>query len=282
LPTYNIYTNFVAKFTTVSDTIETIDDRLLQAMSEMPTITLDEMGKIRLMNRTDTKFLTNKETLIRILTLAKGEYYAQEINGKRIAHYRTTYWDFDDHRFYTMHEHGHKPRMKVRVRTYEDSNGLTYLEIKRKDNKGKTRKVRTKVKSQTELVESGGDTFLYQSTGIRLETIHPCLQNYFKRITLVNKGMTERLTIDFDIQYTNFETDRKADSENLVIVELKRDGLVYSPIKEILRILRIRPKGYSKYIMGSIFTNPSLKFNRLKPRLVQLRKINSQKLNNTL
>ena len=241
----------------------------------MPTITLDEMGKIRLMNRTDTKFLTNKEGLIKMLTLAKDEYFAQEINGKRIAHYRTTYWDFDDHRFYITHQNGHKPRMKVRVRTYEDSNGLTYLEIKRKDNKGKTRKVRTKVQSQTELVESGGDTFLYQNTGIQLDTLHPCLQNYFKRITLVNKGMTERLTIDFDIQYTNYETDAHADSDNLVIVELKRDGLVYSPIKEILQGLRIHPSGYSKYIIGSAMTNPNLKRNKIKPRLVRIKKINS-------
>lgn len=244
-------------------------------MSKMPPITLDEMGKIRLMKRTDTKFLTNKTGLIKMLTLAQGEYFAQEINGKRIARYRTTYWDFEDHHFYLTHEHGHKPRMKVRVRTYEDSNGLTYLEIKRKNNKGKTKKVRTKVKSQTELIESGGDTFLYQNTGIQLDSLHPCLQNYFKRITLVNRGMTERLTIDFDIEYTNFETNTHADSDNLVIVELKRDGLVYSPINEILRGLRVRPSGYSKYVIGSTMTNPSLPFNRLKPRLRRMKKINS-------
>ena len=120
-------------------------------MSEMPPITLDEMGKIRLMNRTDTKFLTNKMGLLKVLEQAKNDYYVQEIDGKRIAHYRTTYWDFDEHGFYVMHQNGHKPRMKVRVRTYEDSNGLTFLEIKRKDNHGKTKKKRTEVKSQTEI-----------------------------------------------------------------------------------------------------------------------------------
>ena len=246
-------------------------------MSEMPPITLDEMGKIRLMNRTDTKFLTNKMGLLKVLEQAKNDYYVQEIDGKRIAHYRTTYWDFDEHGFYVMHQNGHKPRMKVRVRTYEDSNGLTFLEIKRKDNHGKTKKKRTEVKSQTEITESGGDEYLMKHTGIDLNDLHPCPQNYFKRITLVNKGMTERLTIDFDIEYTNFETQVKTDSDNLVIIELKRDGMVYSPIKQILTELHIHPSGYSKYIIGSCTTNPSLKRNLLKKRLVYINKINRQK-----
>ena len=254
-------------------TIENIDDILLDTLGQMPTILLEQMGKIKLMNRTDTKFLTNKEGLRKVLELAKEEYYVQEIDGKRIAHYRTTYWDSDAHDFYIMHHNGHKPRMKVRVRTYEDSNGLTYLEIKRKDNHGKTKKKRIQVKSQTEIKESGGDTYLYEQTGIPLAALHPCLQNYFKRITLVNKGKTERLTIDYDIQYTNFETNKTADSGNLVIIELKRDGLVYSPIKDILSALRIRPHGYSKYIIGSFMTNQSLKSNMIKPKYAEIKKI---------
>lgn len=242
-------------------------------MLQMPAIQLEQMGKIKLMNRTDTKFLTNKEGLKKVLELAKEDYFVQEIKGKRIARYRTTYWDNDDHDFYVMHHNGHKPRMKVRVRTYEDSQGLTYLEIKRKDNHGKTKKKRTEVKSQTEIIESGGDAYLLEQTGIHLDTLHPCLQNYFKRITLVNKGKTERLTIDYDIQYTNFETHRTADSGNLVIIELKRDGLVFSPIKEILTTLRIHPHGYSKYIFGSFLTNDNLKSNLIKPKYAEIKKL---------
>ena len=254
-------------------TIENIDQQLLHAMEKMPAIRLDQMGKIKLMNRTDTKFLTNKAGLLKVLELAQDDYFAQEINDKRIAHYRTTYWDNDEHDFYVMHHNGHKPRMKVRVRTYEDSDKLTYLEIKRKDNHGKTKKKRTEVKSQTEIVESGGDLFLLEHTGIQLNDLHPCLQNYFKRITLVNKGRTERLTIDYDIQYTNFETNETADSGNLVIIELKRDGLVFSPIKDILTRLHIHPHGYSKYIFGSFLTNKDLKRNLIKPKYAEIKKL---------
>lgn len=243
----------------------------------MPPISLDEMSGIRLMNRTDTKFLANKAQLLQVLTLARNDYYVQEIHQKRIARYRTTYWDTDDYLFFRMHQLGRKPRTKIRVRTYEDSDGLTFLEIKKKDNHGKTRKKRIEVMSQTEVFESGGDEFVTKLTKHRLSACHPCLQNYFKRITLVNKAKTERLTIDFDIEYTNFDTGQEANSDQLVIIELKRDGRVFSPIKQILLKLRIKTHGYSKYVIGSCMTNSKLKANMLKSKLREIAKINIKK-----
>jgi hypothetical protein len=241
----------------------------------MPPISLEEMKGIRLMDRTDTKFLANKAMLLKLLPMMKDDYYVQQVAGKLISRYRTTYWDDDAHIFYVMHHNGHMPRMKVRVRTYEDTDGITFLEIKRKDNKGKTHKVRTRVKNQTEVAESGGDKFLADHTGIELSNLHPCLQNYFKRITLVNKNKTERLTIDFDIEYKNFDTQSKADSNNLVIIELKRDGKVFSPVKQMLTTLHIHPKGYSKYIIGSFMTNPGLKHNLIKRKWSYIRKLSN-------
>lgn len=242
----------------------------------MPRITLGEMSGIRLMNRTDTKFLANKEQLLQVLSLAKDDYYVQENNAKRVAHYRTVYWDSEDYKFFHMHQAGRRPRTKVRVRTYEDSDGLTYLEVKRKDNHGKTRKKRVEVASQTEVFESGGDEFVMGKIGQSLNDFHPCLQNHFKRITLVNRGKTERLTIDFDIDYTNFDTKRTANSDQLVIIELKRDGRVFSPIKDILLKLRIKPHGYSKYVIGSYMTNGGLKANLLKQKMRDIVKINGR------
>lgn len=236
----------------------------------MPPITLDEMSGIRLMNRTDTKFIANKAQLLQVLTLAKDEYFVQRIDGKSIAQYRTVYWDSEDYRFYQMHQAGRKPRTKVRVRTYEDSDGLTFLEIKKKDNHGKTKKKRIEVGGQEKVFESGGDDFVIKHTGSSLHEFHPCLQNHFHRITLVNRAKTERLTIDFDIDYTNFDTGHLANSDQLVIIELKRDGLVFSPIKDILLHLRIKPHGYSKYIIGSHMTNPELKANMLKAKMREL------------
>ncbi len=63
------------------------------------------------------------------------------------------------------------------------------------------------------------------------------------------------------------------DMRNLVIIELKRDGLVYSPVLAMLKQLRIHPHGFSKYCMGSALTNPALAVNRFKERLHYVDKI---------
>ena len=57
------------------------------------------------------------------------------------------------------------------------------------------------------------------------------------------------------------------DLTGLFIIELKRDGLQPSPILGMLRDLRIKPSGFSKYCMGSALTNPDLKRNNFKERL---------------
>ena len=54
---------------------------------------------------------------------------------------------------------------------------------------------------------------------------------------------------------------------DLVIIELKRDGMVYSPILDKLRQLHIHPHGFSKYCMGSALTNPLLPVNQFKEKL---------------
>lgn len=250
------------------------DQNIQHWLAQLQPISLDEMSGIKLMNRTDTKFVTSKQKLAEMLEMAQGQYYAQQINGSRIANYRTLYWDTPAHRFFLEHHNGRAPRQKIRVRTYLDS-GLTFLEVKTKNNHGRTKKKRITVPSQERqaVVEAGGSDFTRQLTGVTFEDILPTVQNRFQRITLVNFGKTERLTIDFNVSFHNFETDRDAETGELVIVELKRDGNVYSPILDILRRVRIKPSGFSKYCIGSVLTNDALKSNLFKPKLVWINKL---------
>ena len=111
------------------------------------------------------------------------------------------------------------------------------------------------------------DEFLHKHLRYDPTVLAEHLENNFSRITLVNKGKTERLTIDTDLKFHNLENDCRADLTGLVIIELKRDGLRHSPILGMLRELRIKPSGFSKYCMGSALTNPSLKRNNFKERL---------------
>lgn len=259
------------------------DKSIAELLDRLEPITLEQMSDIRLMNRTDTKFVTTKERLVQLLELCQGKYYAQFHCGKKIAEYKTVYWDTDAHFFFMEHHNGRSPRQKVRVRTYMDSLD-TFLEIKTKNNHGRTRKKRIPVPSQ-DIVSAGAsfdkksgrtytpDEFLMEIVHRPLTEIRPTVQNQFHRITLVNYGKTERLTIDFDIQFHNFETEQDSNTANLVIVELKRDGNVFSPILALLRQLRIKPHGFSKYCIGSCITNRSLKQNLFKPKLTDLRRI---------
>jgi hypothetical protein len=60
---------------------------------------------------------------------------------------------------------------------------------------------------------------------------------------------------------------------DIVIIELKRDGLKPSPILGKLLQLRIHPHGFSKYVIGSALTNNDLRHNRIKPRLHSIERI---------
>ena len=250
-----------------------IDTCIGDLVEQFSPITLEEMSGIKLMNRTDTKFVTNKHKLAQLLEMAQGQYYAQWTNDSRIAEYVTTYWDTDQLQFYFEHHNGRAPRQKVRVRTYVGSD-LTFLEVKTKNNHGRTKKKRIEVPSQ-ELtgVREQADEFVDRLVHRRLDDIHPTVQNHFHRITLVNYGKTERLTIDFDVEFHNFETDSKAQTGDLVIIELKRDGNVASPVTDILRKLRVKPSGFSKYCIGSVMTNRQLKHNMFKEKMVWIRKL---------
>lgn len=250
-----------------------INTCIADLLDRMAPIGLDEMSGIKLMNRTDTKFVTNKQKLAQLLEMAQGQYFAQQIDESRIAEYVTTYWDTDDYRFYLEHHNGRAPRQKVRVRSYVGSN-LTFLEVKTKNNHGRTKKKRIEVPGQeVTAVRERADEFLDGLVHMGLDDIHPTVQNHFHRITLVNYGKTERLTIDFDVEFRNFETHHEAQTGQLVIIELKRDGNVPSPVLDMLRRLRIKPSGFSKYCIGSVMTNRGLKRNMFKPKMVWIRKL---------
>lgn len=234
-------------------------------------ISLDEMSGIKLMNRTDTKFITTVSRLEELLVKAQEQYWVQEIEGDRNMPYFTRYFDTPDCHMYVSHQNGKKTRQKVRIRSYENS-GLAFVEVKNKNNHGRTKKKRISLDHRDVDKETYND-FLSQYLNYNPEILLAQIENNFNRITLVNKQKTERLTIDTALQFNNIVTGNKLALNQLVIIELKRDGNVYSPIRDIMRDLRIQPQGFSKYCMGMALTNEELKKNRFKERLMLLEKM---------
>jgi hypothetical protein len=59
-----------------------------EALGALGPITLEEMDGITLMNRIDTKYLTDEATLLKILSdAARDGYRVLEVNGDRIGAY---------------------------------------------------------------------------------------------------------------------------------------------------------------------------------------------------
>lgn len=234
-------------------------------------ISLEQMAGVKLMNRTDTKFVTTTSRLYQLLQMARGDYYIQEIDGVRNLEYDTTYFDTRNYDMYLQHQWNHTNRQKIRFRTYCIS-GLQFMEVKTKNNHGRTKKKRIEV-SDMDVMESEKQQFLSQHLHYGADTLQPALRNHFRRLTLVNRAKTERLTIDSALTFHNLQSGRQMDMADLVIIELKRDGLIYSPVLDMLRRLRIHPHGFSKYCMGSALTNPALPVNRFKRKLIEINKI---------
>ena len=228
-------------------------------------ITLEQMSGVKLMNRTDTKFVTTLERLRLLLQMAQDDYYIQEIDGERNMEYDTTYFDTTAFDMYRQHQYGHANRQKIRFRTYVSSH-LQFMEVKTKNNHGRTKKKRIEV-TDMDVTDVVKREFLEKHLRYGVDTLQPAINNHFRRITLVNHAKTERLTIDSELCFHNMISGIDKDMGDLVIIELKRDGLVYSPVLEMLRQLRIHPHGFSKYCMGSALTNPELPVNRFKTKL---------------
>ncbi len=55
---------------------------ILQTLKEIYSYIFEEMSGIKLMNRTDTKYVTSYQMLKEILLVARHDYRIQEVNGE--------------------------------------------------------------------------------------------------------------------------------------------------------------------------------------------------------
>ena len=250
-------------------------ENILQSMS---SISLEEMSAVKLMNRVDSKFPMNAETLLRMALRWGEHFYVQEHEGQRIARYRSLYFDTPDAITYTMHHNRRLRRQKIRQRIYVDSN-IAFLEIKNKKNTGRTKKKRISIPMEQwgEIYSTPESAdFIREKVWVTDQTLAPRLENAFQRITLVNKAKTERVTIDFGIRFHNWLTGCDADVSDLVIVEVKQDGTLPSKFKDFLRDARVQRKGLSKYCLGMLLTDEHLKYNRFKSKIRYVNKLTNK------
>lgn len=185
----------------------------LAVWRRMPTLDLDRIAAVRLMNRVDTKYLVDERRCMELLERAADQYYVQIIDDCRACRYATLYYDTPQWDMYHLHHNRRLTRQKIRTRTYVET-GVTYLEVKNKSNKGRTHKRRMAL-DRSLFAAAATDTaaadFLRREARYAPEALSPSLATRFVRVTLVNHAMTERLTIDFDLHFDNV---RAADGGN--------------------------------------------------------------------
>ena len=252
-----------------------IDLAALPVVQRFSPITLEEMDSIKLMNRVDTKYVTNEQTLARVLEdAASAGYMALVTDGGRVACYDSVYFDTQGLRMYLDHHNQRLTRQKVRTRLYVSS-GQAFLEIKRKNNNGRTKKKRTGI-PPTELLSFASDApaceYLAGNSWFTADELSPSLETVFNRITLVNPARTERLTIDSRVEFRNLRTGRRASLQDAVVIEIKQDGRASSPMKDILLQRRVKPLRVSKYCVGVALTDPTVKSGRFKVKIRMIEK----------
>lgn len=232
---------------------------------------LEDMEKVSLMNRQDTKYVFLESQLISVLEKLSEFYNILEIDGLRQMSYSNIYYDTDDFMFYNNHQRGKMNRYKIRNRRYDDSD-LTFCEVKFKSNKSRTQKERRVIPELVETFDGETVEFLNEKSPVKVEELHPKLFMSFKRITLVHKTWKDRCTIDLELTSTNKIND--FNFTGIVIAEIKQEKFTpQCDFNLVLKSEKIYPKGFSKYCMSMANLYPDLKKNRFKPRLLMLNKL---------
>lgn len=247
-----------------------MDTSIAKVLTQFNSISLEEMDKVKLFNRTDTKFIFNTNQLFELLTEASATYQILEINEQFILDYRNQYFDTENFDLYLNHHNTKLNRYKLRQREYVFSN-LSFFEIKLKSNKGRTLKMRLKTDSVSSELNPEKKAFIQTNTSLNPDDYIASIISKFSRITLVHKQKNEKITIDFQLKYEY--QNQYIELPFIAIAEVKRNGFETSEFISILKKHKIYPHIISKYCIGTLLLNKHLKYNRFKEQLLILKKI---------
>ena len=239
-------------------------------ISDFAPISLDEMDGVKLMSRTDTKFAFQANKLPSLLKRLTPFYRVLVIDGKSIHDYKSLYYDTDQRKFYIDHHNQRENRNKVRFREYVGS-GLTFLEVKLKNNKKRTIKKRMKVDAIPKELSKEHIAYIKKIIGKKLEVKAKQWIN-FSRLTFVHKTQKERLTMDINLSFEN--SKESGDLKEIVIAEVKQERMSRSSdFMKIAKEMSILPMRLSKYCISTMQLHPNIKQNRFKKKQLFINKL---------
>ena len=231
------------------------------------------------LKRIDNKFLLNSKQFSEIIKDLKKDFKVLEIDGKKTFSYDNIYMDTNDYHFYNQHQNKEKSRTKVRTRYYVDSN-LAFFEYKQKNN-WITSNYRYEFSSEEHWFMTRGKQRFYEwvwqsmYAGEKAPKITPAIKTKYKRITLVSKDSTERLTIDFDVRTLNLRDNNsnEVNLKNLVIIESKSLSKKCISSKIMKKHNIKQAKSCSKYSLWVVYSGLTEKYDTFQETMEKIKEI---------
>ncbi len=236
--------------------------------NQFQSISLNDLGDSKLMNRIDTKFLIPTDLLLLLLQECSKNYKILETNDARLCQYETLYYDTQGLDLYHFHQKGKLNRVKIRARKYINT-GTIFFESKFKTNKNRTIKKRENIeiiKNEIKLEEE-----IKKNLSLSANLLIGKLWVNYTRITLFSADKSEKITLDFDLQLINAE--KNINIGNVVFVEIKQLNREKSSFMDKMKDLKIRKGSMSKYCIATILLNETIKQNNFKKQLRRFNKI---------
>lgn len=233
-------------------------------------VQLDELAGASLMDRVETKFWFKEQELYLILDQVCDTYDVLEIEKKQIHHYQSEYFDTLDRSLYLDHHNGRLNRFKIRTRYYTESQ-IGFFEIKHKNNKGRTKKIRIEHPYAYGPLTANALQLIKDQNQSNLLNLQPSLRIEYDRFTLVSKDKMERVTIDLNLQF--LDGNLKVEIPNLSIAEIKQQKRNMSKFLLVMKKLGHKEGSLSKYCIGMALTQKDIKRNNFRNKLRYLEKI---------
>jgi len=258
----------------MSETLSISED-LQKVLNKFERIELTDLRDGAQMERIDRKYPVHISRIPEVLRGLESEYKIVRAAGSVVSPYDTWYMDTPELKFYRIHHDGFLNRDKVRYRAYPRTR-TTFLEVKRKNNKGRTSKARILCNSMVYPFSPDKLKFLEENMqGFDPQVLRPSIFIKYDRIAFINPNGKERFSIDFNISAQI--DDKTTNFGEAVILEVMQDRRHTSPIISRLRELRLREASMSKYCLTMSLLNKDLKSNLFKRDLRKLEKIMNEK-----
>lgn len=240
---------------------------ILKGFGQVSLAEVENIGQVR---RIETKFMLPLPMLPAFLEEMQPHYSVLAIQDHVVFSYSSQYYDTPGFECYLAHHNGKKNRYKVRERSYLET-GKTYLEIKFSSNTRRIFKSRIRQEAPGQLLHEAAANFIQAGSPFDPGLLLPVLVVAYNRVTLVNTGTQERVTLDTELEFRHGDSRLKI--SKFAVVEVKQPDKMSSPALQFMRNNSIQPSPFSKYCLGVNYLYPALKKNNFKEKLTELTKL---------